>query len=276
MAKRRKKRRKIRLTPLGYVVVGIFVIVMLVGIYFLIWSLAGDSGEQQQEQGIEMPGSSASAPITPTPSLPPVNIPESAPPVTNPPETPTPEPTETPTPEVQKTPEPEVQTPSPSQVKSALDGKLTSKLNLRKGPTKDHAVIKSFESGTRLKIYAREGDFYFVMVVKENLYGYMAAQYIEKEGLLPGEDPTPTPEAPKGAVPGKVSASTVALRSGPSTDSKALGDAARGDMVYVYYKVDDFYYIEIVKTGQKCYAYAKYISADGDVPRATPKPAGDH
>ena len=274
MAKRRKKRRRIRLTPLGYVVVGILAIVMLVGIYFLVWSLAKD---KEKDRESERPAETApvSMSVTPTPSLPPVNpsaganLPEGTPVAAEPTETPIPE---TPTPVAQKTPEPEVQTPSPSQVKSALDGKLTTKLNLRKGPGKNYAVLDSYETGTRLKIYARENDFYFVMVVKENKYGYIAAEYIEKEGLLPGEDPTPSPEPPKGAVTGTVSASKVALRSGPSKEAKELGEAVHGDMVFVYNRCEDFYYIQVVKTGQKCYAFAEYINAEGDVPRVTPKP----
>ena len=270
MAKRRR-RRTVRITPLGYIVLAIIIIVMLVGIFFIINSMGGNA--QTAAQGNL---SSASVEITPTPSLPPANTEDSAP-TAVPTATPTVEvtapPTPTSTPKLDDTPQPDVKTPSPSQVQSALDGQTTSKLYLRQGPGKEYGRLGTFSTGTRLKIYARENDFYFVMVVKENLYGYMSAEFVSKEGLLPGESATPTPQVPEGVIAGTVSASTVALRSGPSKDSKAIGSAENGTAVYIYFKTGDFYYIELLKNGTKCYAFADYIRPEtSGVPQGTPVP----
>ena len=265
----RRRRRAVRLTPLGYIVLSIMIIVLLVGIYFIIWSISGGSRKTEQQDMV-----SNSITVTPTPSLAPMGTPTATiPPTSTPTTAPSIAPTTpTATPKPDDTPQPGVKTPSPAQVQSALDGKLTSKLNLRKGPGTQYDILGTYSTGSRVKVYARENDFYFVMVVKENKYGYMSAEYIEKTGLLPGETASPSPEPPSGVVTGKVRASTLALRSGPSKDSKAVGQAVSGDVVYIYFKTGDFYYMKIVSTGLKCYGYAEYVTPEGDVPSGTPVP----
>ena len=274
------RRQSVRITPLGYIVLSIIIIVMLVGIYFIIWSM-GSAGRQ----GAENMASSAVT-ITPTPSLAPMDgtgagasaAPEAAPQQTEAPtqapvvtEAPTQAPASTPKPD--DTPVPDAKTPSPAQVQSAVDGTLLNGgVVLRKGPAGTYDILGKYSSGTRLKIYAREGDYYFVMVVQENKYGYMAVKFIEKNGLLPGETATPTPKVPDGVIPGKVNASTVALRSGPSKDSKAVCQLERGDGVYIYFKTGEFYYIA-TGDGTKCYAFAQYILPEiTNVPEGTPVP----
>ena len=37
-------------------------------------------------------------------------------------------------------------------------------------------------------------------------------------------------------------------------------------MVYVYYQVGEFYYVQVATTGKKGFAYASYISAEKSVP----------
>ena len=258
---------------MGYIVLSIIILVMLVGIYFIIWSIRGD-----KTGSVDEAAATSGVIITPTPSLAPVaatatptiaitEAPAAAP--TEPPAAPT----DTPAPAVADTPAPESKTPSPSQVKTAVDGKTNNTVRLRKGPGTSYDSVDTFASGTQLKIYALEDEFYFVMVVKSNLYGYMAAKYVEKKGLLPGESATPTPPVPEGLVAGTVSASEVALRSMPTTEGNTpFASLVQGDAVYIHYRTDDFYYVEVLETGKKGYAYWKYIRAEGDVPRATPAP----
>lgn len=268
----RRRRQGLRITPLGYVVLGLIVVVMLVGVYFIIWSLTGNKDQQGQGNILSSsvnftptPTMSPAPGVTPTPSLPPTQAPTLAP--TAPPETPTP------TPKLDDTPQPDVKTPSPSQVESAVDGQTTAKLNLRGGPGTQFNVLGTYSIGTRLKVYALENDFYFVMVVAENAYGYMSAEYVEKEGLLPGETLTPAPNLPDGAVAGTVSASVVALRNQPSTEGNTpFGQIERGIQVYVYYETDGFYYIEVAGTGTKGYAKAEFIAVEDPVPERTPNP----
>ena len=267
------RRRRMRVTPLGYIVLGIIILIMVIGILFIVWSLRSDEEPAPVE---ETPGML----ITPTPSLAPVSqtgtavigggdIEGQAEPgtITLPPEM-----TPTPTLKVADTPPPPVQTPSPEQVSKAVDGKTTGNLYLRQGPGKQYGIIATYEKGSRLKIYSKENGYYFVMVVAANRYGYMSEEYVEKMGLLPGETATPVPAAPAGAINGKVNASEMMLRSGPGKDYRAIGQVSRGEHVYIYFKTGDFYYIQVVATGQKCYGFAKYITAEKTVPSGTPVP----
>ncbi len=267
-------RRSVKITPLGYLVLSIIILVMLVGIYFIIWSMrsSDQSGENETL-------SDSSASITPTPALSPVDSQTSGETpaldeTTT--EVPTAAPTATPTstPKQDDTPSPEVKTPSPEQVQNAVDGTLTSSgVYLRKGPSTSYDILGKYTSGTQLKIYEIDDDYYFVKIVKENVYGYMAIQFVEKDGLLPGETATPTPEIVAGTVSGTVSASKVALRSVPSTeDNSPIGEIENGTEVLIYFETNDFYYIQVVSTGVMCYAIAKYISASDTVPSGTPVP----
>ena len=268
-----RSRQRVRVTPLGYIVLSIIIVVMIIGIYFIIWSMRDDNDNPNMGSG--------SVSITPTPSLPPADggitpTPSLAPvapstptasPTPNAPETPTP------TPKQPDTPVPDVQTPSPSQLETAVNGKLTSGgVVLRKGPAGTYDILGKYSSGTRLKVYAQEGDYYYVQVIAENKYGYMAVKFIEKDGLLPGESATPTPAAPGGAIAG-TARTTVALRSMPTTEGNSpVGQLQSGDAVYVYFKTGDFYYIEVVSSKLKCYAFADYITPEESVPSGTPEP----
>jgi len=264
------RRRSVRITPLGYLVLSIIILVMLVGIYFLIWSMRG--GNEAVDPGQISAGVSL---MTPTPSL----VPAVA-------ETPSPAPTiaatlpaattaaVTDTPKPDDTPTPAVKTPSPAQVQSAVDGTLTaSGVRLRKGPGEQYDIIGTYTSGTQLKIYEIDGDFYFIKIVKENIYGYMAKRFIQKNGLLAGESATPTPAGIAGTIPGVVSASVVALRSMPSTEGNTpFGEIKKDAQVFIYFKTGDFYYVQVVESGTKGYAAAKFITASAAVPTGTPVP----
>lgn len=268
------RRRSVRITPLGYIVLIIIILVMLVGIYFIVWSMRNsDSSVAAASPSIAVGGP------TPTPSLAPVSTAAAntqAPVVTTAPQQTT-APTAaatTVTPKQDDTPEPAVKTPSPAQVQSAVDGTLNaSGVVLRGGPAGTYTILGKYSSGTQLKVYEVSGDYFFVQVVKENKYGYIASKFVDKAGLLPGENATPTPKAIAGTIPGTVSASKLALRSVPSTeDNTPIGEVVKGDSVLIYFKTGDFYYIQVESTGVKCYAAAKYITASTAVPTGTPVP----
>jgi hypothetical protein len=266
------RRRTVRITPLGYIVLSIIILVMLVGIYFIVWSMSGSKVEQPEGNL-----NSASVQLTPTPSLAPMSAATPAAtvaPTTQVTTAPTTTTAPTMTPKQDDTPEPAVKTPTASQVSSAVDGTLNaSGVVLRGGPAKTYSILGTYSSGTQLKVYEALDDYYFVKVVKENLYGYIAAKFVDKAGLLPGENATPTPKAIAGTIPGTVSASTLALRTVPSTeDNTPIGQVSKGDSVLIYFKTGDFYYIQVVSTSVKCYAAAKYITPSTTVPTGTPVP----
>ncbi|MBA4348078.1 MAG: hypothetical protein C0413_04425 [Clostridiales bacterium] len=264
------KRRTVRITPLGYIVLTIIILVMVVSIYFIVWSMRNAGSEQPQGNL----NSNSVQTTTPTPSLAPVNATTTAPVATVAPTAPPAASTPAATPKPDDTPEPAVKTPTAAQIAAAVDGTLNSSgVVLRAGPAQTYSILGKYSSGTQLKVYEASGDYFYVRIVKENLVGYIAAKFVDKAGLVPGENATPTPKAIAGTIPGTVSASKLALRSVPSTEGNTpIGEVVKGDAVLIYFKTGDFYYIQVVSTGVKCYAAAKYITASTAVPTGTPVP----
>ena len=69
-------RSRVRITPLGYIVLSIIILVMLIGIYFIIWSMRNSAGEDPEAMATQSPTPSL-APIdslvTDTPSIAPIS-----------------------------------------------------------------------------------------------------------------------------------------------------------------------------------------------------------
>lgn len=272
--------RRVRLTPLGYVVAAVLILLILGGLYLIIRGIGGDgsagatptpplantaSASPSVSPDLSTstsPGLSTQNPAlgSPTPSLvstnPPTQVPTTAAP-TNTPAT--------------------VRTPSPDEKANAKEGKLTTGgVVLRAAPNTDGAILGKYISGTNLEVYGESGDYYFVQIVKEGVYGYMAKKFIEVNTATP--EPITT-SVPSGAVGGTVRASIVALRSAPDLedDGNKVGQIEQGEPVYIYFKYtnasgDTFYYIEVARTGAKAYTFAEYITAESSVPTGTPVP----
>jgi hypothetical protein len=91
------RRRSVRITPLGYIVLSIIILVMLVSIYFIVWSMRGSKNE-------DLTASTSPSGYTPTPSLAPVGADTPNPTVAPAADTPTPAETATMTPKQDVTP----------------------------------------------------------------------------------------------------------------------------------------------------------------------------
>lgn len=277
MAKRKHRRRRrasIRITPLGYFVLGILVVIAVIGIYFVIWSM----NVAQPTVAVAAPQGDASIPDAlstftianpgaPTPTLPPIGTP-----TVSPAKVPTPEPTGVPT----ATPgmANDVRMPTNEQIASAVDGKLkNSGVVLRKGTDSGYEVVDKYAAGTELKLYGVVGDYYFCQTLSDKKYGYMATKFVEQFGLLPGEAPTASPETKAGVVNGTVTATKLALRSVPTTEGNTpIGGCNKDCKVWIYFQVDGFYYVEIVGSGEKGYVSKDYVIAQSTPPAGTPIP----
>lgn len=285
-------KRRIRLTPFGYLVLAAL-IALLLACGYLLARAAGGASLTPEGQIISGSGNplGVEQPPSPTPTPNPAQValdgliheaaaagndPTPAP-------TPTPVPTRVPTPTIYLTPAPAnnttpsptpakfSRTPSPDEVAGAVEGKLnTGGVNLRAGPsTNDEIVGTDFSKGTKLKVYALENDFYFVQIVASGKYGFIASKFVTAEGITPKPIAT---KVPVGAFGGKVDASTLALRRGPGTDYNLLAEFTKGTPVYVYFQVNDWFYLQIAETGQYGYMKAKYIETEGTPPAGTPVP----
>lgn len=275
MGKRKRRRRRkttIHVTPLGYAVLAVLIVIAGVGIYFIAWSLGKERTAVADSENVppvvEFANTFAVAdPAAPTPTL-----------VSQPFTAPSPERTPIPTVSPVPTPSPgmanDVRMPTEEQIASALDGVLNnSGVVLRKGPDSGYEVVDKYTSGTKLKIYGESGDYYFCQVIAAGKYGYMAKKFVQRFGLMPGESPTPSPEGKSGTVDGIVSAKKLSLRSVPTTEGNdPIGECNLDTRVWIYFETGDFYYIEVVGSGEKGYMAKKHVTAQSVVPMGTPIP----
>ena len=282
------RRKRIRLTPFGYLVVAASFVVILIAVCLILKAAGkkhlssstvdGSGNPLNSEAGESLntePGAldgiiSAASAATNEPTAP---------------ATPTPVPTPAPTPTIyfaaatvkpgDPTPSPSParysRTPTPDELAGAMDGKLsTGGVNLRAGPSKNDAIIGTgYAKGTRLKVYSLENDFYFVQIVAKEMYGFVSSKFVSVEGMNP--DPIMT-IIPANAVGGYISASKAMLRTGPGTDNAGIREIRRNTSLYVYFTIDGWDYVEVAQTGEAGYVKADFVTTDRPVPESTPMP----
>ena len=188
---RKKARVKVKVTPLGYFVLGVLSVLAVLGVYLAVMTLLGDrevavatedvtpipATEPPQEVLIGPLGEIASLPGGPseTPSGPRV----------------TPEPTPTATPGMHN----DVRMPTQEQIDAAVEGELLhSGVAMRKGPDTGYGIVNKYPAGTKVEIYDSIGDYYFVQTVSDGNYGYIARKFISSLWLDDGAEPTPVPQ----------------------------------------------------------------------------------
>ena len=273
--KRRKKRRAtIHVTPLGYFVLGVLACISCIGIYFILWSAFAD-GEEKNRKVEATPLVEAEPQNTflgtvsqATPTLPPI--------VQTPVPAPTPVPTATPV--VTPTPSPgmanDVRMPTKEQEAAAVDGELmNSGVAMRKGPDSGYEIVDKYSAGTKLKIFDVYEDYYFCQTLTDKCYGYIATKFVSRQGLLPGEAPTPVPASGANLINGVVTATKVALRSVPTTQGNdPIGTCNRDCKLWIFFETNGFYYVELVGSGEKGYVHKDYVNVQGQVPQGTPIP----
>ena len=187
-------------------------------------------------------------------------------PTPEPTEEPTPEPTEEPTPEPteEPTPEPtEEPTPEPTEEPTA---EPTAE------PTSEPTAVPT--DVPTAEPTAAPTDVPTAEPTPEPTAEPTAAP---TDVPTPTPEPTPTeePDQPSGTIQGVITANTLAIRTGPASSYQALGQWYEGQLVYIYYQEDSYYYLKIPGTNIEGYGAVKYIQPDGDVPviqRATPTP----
>ncbi len=160
--------------------------------------------------------------------------------------------------------------PTADMIAGAAEGKIIkSGVRMRQGPSTNTTIIATgLKSGTRVTVYAEDGDFYFVLMNDTKKYGYISKQFIKLLTAL--GDTSADNDQPEGTVLGTVTASTLSLREGPSATSPSLGMVVEGKKVYIFYQEDEYYYVLVAGTEWKGYLSAQFIEPEGDVPVKTP------
>lgn len=258
-------RKKLRLTPRGIMFIAAIVLIVMACIILIsVYSCTGKKEPTDltaTPEATMQPAESATADATAV---------VTAEPVVTTTDTPTDAPTNaaTGTPAATATPAPTLMPaldmkPTSSQKDNATSGTVNGDdVNLRGGPSTGYVSLGKCNKGDTVTIYGTESGFTFVKTADGKL-GYISSKYVTAAELG---------DAPSDTVTGKVTASEVALREGPSKESKANGNLTEGAVVYIYFKTGDFYYVEVAATGKKYYVFAQYVKADGSVPKGTPVP----
>ena len=156
--------------------------------------------------------------------------------------------------------------PTAEMIAGAADGKLIkSGVRMRQGPSTNTTIIATgLKSGTKLTVYAEEGDFYFVLVNETKKYGYISKSFVKLLSTL-GETSTGN-DQPEGTVRGTITSANLALREGPGVTNKQIGSFYQGKLVYIYYQEGDYYYVMVAGTDMKGYMSAQFVKPEGTVP----------
>ncbi len=252
------KRKKLVITREGYLFLAAVGVLLLALIIVAFATKGFGACSKETEAGNAAPSASE---YHPAPTATPKQTPEeSEPPAveTSVPDTPDPAATSTPAPTVPLSDDPNALTePTAEMIAGAAEGKLTkSGVNMRQGPSTNNTIVSTgLKSGTKLTVYAEDGEFYFVQVVETKKYGYIAKKFVKLLSAL-GETSNGS-DQPEGTVRGTITAPNLALREGPGVTNKSLGQYYEGKLVYIYYQEGDYYYVLVAGTDVK-----GYMSAD--------------
>lgn len=262
------KHKKLIITREGYLFIAAVGVLLLALIVVAIFT-KGFGACVKEEVTVNV-GPSASE-YHPAPTAAPTETPDATEPATEDtpaPETPDPNATEapTPTPALEADPNALVE-PTAEMIAGAAEGKLIkSGVNMRQGPSTTTPIVTTgLKSGTKLTVYALDGDFYFVLVNETKKYGYIKKDFVKLLSTL-GEVSTGS-DQPEGTIRGTISSSNLALRDGPGVTNKSLGQYYEGKLVYIYHQEGDYYYVLVAGTDIKGYMSAQFIKAEGEVPK---------
>lgn len=171
---------------------------------------------------------------------------------------------------------------------TATAGEITANsVNLRSGPGTNYSKVDKLQKQDSLTILEKSGDWYKVTAIAIKKTGYVYASFVKVTstatasptpvGMTPsptpaGMTPTPVPTAiPVGTTTGKVNATGVNFRNGPSTSYSSMGKLGKDTAVTVLGKSGDWYQVKVNSTGKTGYVFAKYITITSVVtPTPTP------
>ena len=164
-----------------------------------------------------------------------------------------------------KSPEPQ-QPQQPEQPSfQSFEGVITAQsLNVREGPSTDYASIGYLHNGDRVTVIGESNGWY-----KINYGGreaWISGKYVEKSTGTTNPPPQQT-----GTFEVVVSASTLNVRTGPSTDYSKIGTLSNGARVTVLEEKNGWYKINY--NGQEGWISASYTYMPGNADAAGQKAA---
>ncbi len=126
-------------------------------------------------------------------------------------------------------------------------------VNLRSGPNTEESVVAQIENGQEIYVIGGQGDWFEINY--EGKIGYIFKKYVN----IGGEAGAATTLSELfSAWTGSVTASSLKIRSGPSTGYDVLATVSKGTSLSVSGQSGNWYYVEL-KNGTEGYASKEYI-----------------
>ena len=162
--------------------------------------------------------------------------------------------------------------PQSADTSAAFTGRIklassSGRLNVRKGPGTGYATLGQLANGAKVSVTAAQGGWY--AIAYNGSTGYVSSAYVVKDGAA---TPTATNAPSQPGKSGRVTASSLNVRKGPSTGYARIGSLRLGDTVTVTATQNGWYAIAF--KGSTGYVSAEYIKLDSvSKPTATNAPS---
>ncbi|CEH35068.1 C40 family peptidase [Romboutsia lituseburensis] len=140
----------------------------------------------------------------------------------------------------------------------------TSSLNIRSGPSTSYSIITKVSKGETVEILESSNGWYKVKLSNGKV-GWGSGSYITvggNSGSTNPENPT-NPETPSIGKKGKITTSSLNIRSGPSTSYAVITKASKGESVDVIESSSGWYKVKL-SNGKIGWGSSSYISLNGE------------
>lgn len=160
----------------------------------------------------------------------------------------------------------------PMQASAAWIGEIESSVSFRTGPSTDDGRIRYLKAGEDVAILEQVNSYWYKVKDQNGKIGYVSAN--AKYMTVSGSPEAPAAPAPAPSNSGLIVAS-VSLREGPSTSTKRIRYAAKGETVAILGKPNSYWYQVRDKYDNIGYVStnAQYITASYQPPAVPDKPA---
>ncbi|MBQ0026463.1 MAG: SH3 domain-containing protein, partial [Lachnospiraceae bacterium] len=159
--------------------------------------------------------------------------------------------------------EPTVDPNAPVELKDAK-GRLTSNLNVRKGPGTSYAIVTTLDADTVVDLLTKQnvdGTTWY-QIQKGDVKGYVSGKYVAL--LDTKDDPTASKTTDTNGT-GTVTASSLTVRKGPGTSYASIGSVSQGQKLNIFggqYDTDGVEWYKITYNSQTGYVSSKYVTLD--------------
>lgn len=163
----------------------------------------------------------------------------------------------TPTPGSAASPSPTA-TPTPGEFTAY--GEINAKqVNFRTGPSTSTVSMGKLDRPERLGVYEKTGNWYRVRLLSQGKDGYVYAKYVTLTGSgSSGSSGSSGTGEQMGS--GRINASAVNIRTGPSTSYTSLGKLARRTELTILGSAGSWYRVRVNATGLEGFVFGKYVS----------------